>query len=101
MRTNLLIAAITAYCHCAKCCGDEGNPTASGVMPEAGVTIAAPRWVPFGSLVHIEGIGWRRVQDRLARRYDNRWDVFMKSHGQARRFGIRSATVTVIIASNQ
>jgi 3D (Asp-Asp-Asp) domain-containing protein len=84
---------VTAYCHCARCCGVAGGPTASGARPVQGVTVAAPRWVPFGTLVEIEGVGIRIVQDRLARRYDHRFDVFTTSHREARRFGVRKLTV--------
>lgn len=95
--TNLvLIAIVTAYCHCADCCGKAGQPTASGRMPEAGVTVAGPRSVPLGTWVEIEGVGRRRVDDRTARRFDGRWDVFMGSHGAARKFGKRNLKVHVL-----
>ena len=40
-----------------------GNPCASGVMPEAGITVASNS-LPLGTRVYIEGIGERVVQDR-------------------------------------
>ena len=84
--TNLLIATITAYCHCATCCGKSGQPTASGKMPVEGRTIAAPRAIPLGTKVIVNG---RRyiVEDRTAIRYDGRWDVFMTTHKKAKKFG--------------
>jgi 3D (Asp-Asp-Asp) domain-containing protein len=86
---------VTAYCPCRECVGlYSGGPTASGVMPKAGVTIAAPRWIPFGTILDIRGIGRRIVQDRLALRYDNRIDIFMRSHREAKRFGIKKLSVT-------
>ncbi len=85
---------VTAYCHCAKCCGKAGQPTASGKMPVAGVTIAAPRRIPFGTVLTIEGVGKRVVQDRLARKYDSRIDIFMPSHKAALQFGKRTLKVT-------
>jgi 3D (Asp-Asp-Asp) domain-containing protein len=80
---------VTAYCPCVKCCGAwaAGRRTASGVVPKAGVTIAAPRHVPFGTRLYVEGVGWRVVQDRLAKRYDNRLDVFVNNHHTALAFG--------------
>lgn len=96
MTTNILTAILTAYCHCAICCGEANQPTASGVMPRVGRTISAPRWVPFGSLVRLPGMGWRRVEDRTAMRYNGRYDVFMASHAEAKRFGKRTVTVELV-----
>lgn len=91
MITNLVI--ITAYCHCAACCGKAKQPTASGIQPIAGRTVAASRTIPFGTKVYIETVGWREVHDRLAKRYDNRIDVFMNSHTDAKKFGIKKLKV--------
>ncbi len=95
--TNLiLVAVVTAYCACPRCCGKwAGGPTASGAMPQQGITAAGPRGIPFGTTVEIEGVGRRQVQDRTARRYDGRFDVFFADHTEARRFGIRTAQVRV------
>ena len=91
--TNLVI---TAFCACHLCCGKwSGGPTASGVMPKAGVTAAANAF-PFGTRLRIEGVGERVVQDRMARRYSNRVDVFFATHEQAKRFGIRTNLVEVV-----
>ena len=96
MTTNLILATVTAYCHCALCCGIAGSPTASGVMPKVGRTVAAPKSVPFGSWVRLPGMGWRRVEDRLGRKYPKRWDVFMADHRTAKQFGKQQLTITVI-----
>lgn len=62
----------TAYCSCEKCCGswalnrpDGIVYTASGAVAEQGVTIAAD-WdvLPPGTIVYIDGLGERVVQDR-------------------------------------
>ncbi len=90
----------TAYCVCAVCCGREGGLTASGTIPRVGVTVAAPRSVPFGTVVLVEvpGIGKlrRRVEDRTARRHDGVWDVLVASHAEAKRFGRRNVTVRIL-----
>jgi 3D (Asp-Asp-Asp) domain-containing protein len=96
--TNLLAAAaiftVTAYCPCKVCCGKANQPTASGRMPVQGVTVAGPRRTPFGTWVEIEGVGRRRVDDRLARRFsDGRFDVFFTNHAKAKQFGIRKLRV--------
>lgn len=91
-----IISTISAFCHCAACCGVAGQPTASGAWPREGITIAAPRSIPFGTRVHIDGIGWRTVQDRMARRFDGkRWDVFVTDHQRAKRLGIRTVKITI------
>jgi len=86
--TNIITAIVTAYCSCKLCCGPTAPaPTASGALPKEGVTVAAPRSVPFGTVVEIEGVGRRVVQDRTAKRFDGRWDVYFESHQKAREFG--------------
>lgn len=94
--TNLLIA-ITAYCHCAICCGVAGQPTASGHMPREGITVAAPRRIPFGTRIYIPGIGWRVAQDRAHARHDETIDVFVKSHAKARNMGRKTQNVWVVM----
>ncbi len=89
------VFTVTAYCACKACTGyNSGGPTASGAMPRQGVTVAAPRSIRFGTILDIEGVGRRVVQDRLAMAYDNRIDVFFRSHVEARRFGTRRLRVT-------
>jgi len=88
---------VTAYCPCKVCCGKwSGGPTASGKMPKPGITVAGPRSIPFGTRVWIEGVGVRVVQDRLARKYDGRFDLYFSSHADALRFGKRSLKVRVL-----
>lgn len=96
--TNVISnAVLTAYCACRLCCGPNATGlTASGVRPTAGLTIAGPRSVPFGTVVYIPTIGRRVVQDRTARRFDGRWDVYFTRHADARRFGKRANTVYVL-----
>ena len=87
---------ITAYCACAKCCGKNANGiTAAGTRPVEGRTVAAARSIPLGTRIHIEGIGWRVVEDRTARRYDGRVDVFFKSHADAVKFGKQNRAVRI------
>lgn len=85
---------VTAYCACVKCCGpDAAGITASGKRAKVGM-VAASRSIPFGTRLHISGLGWYTVQDRLSGRYDNRVDVYTSSHAEAQRFGKRSLKVT-------
>lgn len=86
----------TGFCNCSICCHKANQPTASGKMPVDGVTVAGPRWFKFGTRLFIEGVGVRVVQDRLARRFEGRLDIYFKDHAAARRFGIRRLEVKVL-----
>lgn len=90
--TNLIV---TAYCACVLCCGQYADGiTASGVPPVEGVTCAA-NWVPFGTTLEIEGVGTRTVQDRMARRFSDRVDIYFRDHQRALEFGIKKLKVMV------
>lgn len=90
--TNVILSA---YCACRICCGpDAANLTAIGTPPKQGIAVAAPRNVPLGSIITINGHRYT-AEDRTAARYDGRFDIYFRSHEQAKQFGIRRATVIV------
>lgn len=91
--TNFL-AIVTAYCACLSCCGKTDGITASGRLVAQGRTVAANH-LPMGTRLHIEGVGWRTVEDRMAPRYTGRLDLYFRSHAEARRFGKRRLRVTI------
>lgn len=95
---DLGIFTVTAYCSCVKCCGkwSKYNKTASGHTPKQGITIAAPRNIPFKTKLLIENVGIRTVQDRLAKKYDSRIDVYFTNHAHALQFGIKKLKVKEI-----
>ena len=73
----------TAYTH-------STQPTASGVMPQVGqcaVDKINGQWVPFGTIVRIEGLGTYKVTDRFGAGHNNRVDLFMESYEQCIDFG--------------
>lgn len=92
--TNIII---TAYCACQICCGPHASGlTASGKAPIQGVTVAASRKIPFGSHIRIQGLtNDFIVQDRLAKRYDNRVDIYFDKHSDARAFGKQLKQITI------
>lgn len=91
--TNMVI---TAYCACTICCGPRATGlAANGKPPIAGVTVAGPRRYPLGTKINIAGIGDRVITDRLSKKYDNRIDVFMTNHKDAKEFGIRTNKVWI------
>ena len=95
-------AIATAYCACVLCCGPTApNPTASGKWPVEGVTIAAPRSVKLGTRVRVTVPGSSfnhvyTVQDRTAKRFDGRWDIFFNSHQTALKWGKKQVRVEVL-----
>ena len=84
---------ITAYCACQICCGKNAKGiTAAGTRPMQGRTVAAPRNVPLGTKVLIDGKPFT-VEDRTARRFDGRWDIYFERHQDAKNFGKRKLDV--------
>ena len=84
-----------AYCPCEKCCGQwSGGPTASGVMPEEGRTVAAD-WdvLPAGTEIYIDGVGWRTVEDTGSGIKGNSLDLYMDNHQDALEWGVREIAV--------
>lgn len=97
-------AVATAYCPCEKCCGDWAlnRPdgivyTASGAVAQAGVTIAADWSVfPPGTVVYIDGVGERVVQDRGAAVKGNAVDLYFEDHDEALVFGRQTVRLYVV-----
>lgn len=88
---------VTAYCACEKCCGRWSNMdrplTASGEPAEEGITVGAD-WdtLPAGTVIYIDGLGERVVQDKpadwIVERYNRKiLDVYFSSHEAALAFG--------------
>ena len=89
------IYKITAYCACVKCCGKSNGITASGKRAKAGRTIAAPRGFRFGQKLSINGKTYV-VEDRGGAIKGNRLDLFVNSHSEALRWGVRYLPVKIL-----
>lgn len=77
----------TAYDKGACCCGKWANGyTASGTVPQAGRTIAAPPEYEFGQEIEIEGITYV-VEDRGGAIKGNKIDIYFDTHTEALQFG--------------
>lgn len=87
----------TAFCGCRKCNGKwTGQPTASGVMPEEGVTVAVDKsLIPFFTELKIDGVGVRVAHDTGKHIYGKRIDVFINDHQRASDFGVQFHEVYV------
>lgn len=98
-KTVTLTAVVTAYCPCKKCCGPKApRQTASGKWPRQHHTIAGPRRFPFGSKVKVEGIPHTfTLEDRMSRRFPDRWDIYFLHHAEALKFGKKTLRVTVTL----
>ncbi len=89
---------VTAYCACERCCGrwarNSPGITATGVRAVEGITVAAD-WslLPPGTVIEIEGRGWRIVQDSGRAIRGRRIDIFFTSHADALRFGVQKLKV--------
>lgn len=71
---------ITGYCTCSQCCGKSDGVTASGTTATVGRTCAAPKDIPFGTRLWIEGIGERVVEDRGGAVNGKKIDVLCADH---------------------
>lgn len=86
---------VTAYCHCAICCGREGQLTASGTYPVAGRTIGVdPEILPYGTEVVVGGHTYI-AEDTGSAMQGNHIDIFMDSHEEALQFGRQEIEVFV------
>ena len=75
-----------------------GTPveTASGTTLTEGRTIAVDKnKIPLGSIVHIDGFGDFIAEDTGSAIKGNKIDIFVSSHAEAYRLGIRYANVYI------
>lgn len=88
---------VSAYCSCVECCGKSDGITASGKVATEGRTIAADTdMYPIGTLLYLEGIGFRTVEDRGGAIQGNKLDLFFASHKDALEFGRKTIKVEVV-----
>lgn len=88
MTTNILTAMVTAYIATGSTCADNK-------WPIVGETIALPRRFPLGSEVIINGHHYKG-QDRTALKYNGRFDIFMPTLEEAKKWGKQTLTITII-----
>lgn len=99
-----ITAEATAYCPCETCCGvwAQNRPdgivyTASGAVAQEGVTIAADWDVyPPGTIIYIEGIGERTVQDSGGAITGQAIDIYFESHDDALQFGRQQVRIYTV-----
>ena len=86
---------VTAYCACMQCCGKTNGITASGTKATANRTIATPSTFSFGTKVKINGTTYT-VEDRGGAIQGNRIDIYMNTHSEALKWGVRYLYVEVL-----
>lgn len=69
--------------------------TASGNYVQEGLTIAGPSELPFGSTVIIDGDLYE-IQDRTAKKYNGRFDIYFNTHQEALNFGKQRKEVRLV-----
>lgn len=106
-------ARLTAYCTCEICCGKwSGGPTASGVYPKQGQTIALDReaaqdlGLNFGARIAIDGkefiyqdSGGSPMNDAYHQTGYLPIDVFFNNHADAHTFGVKVVPVYILSKS--
>jgi 3D (Asp-Asp-Asp) domain-containing protein len=103
---KIVKATISHYCACTEICckpfkGKVIGQTASGKMAEEGVTLAAPKNIPFGSNIFVNGVCLGIVQDRgSAIVVDEKGiyhiDVYISSHSKAKTMGRYETTIEIV-----
>ena len=92
---------VSAYCPCSKCCGKFADGiTASGHKIKLGDKfVAAPKNIPFGTMMSIQGCnnGFPvPVLDRGGAIKGNKLDVYFDTHQEALNWGRQSLMVKVL-----
>lgn len=82
-------ATITSYSR-----DDFPSINAMGKMPLVGMSIACARRIPFGTQITFQKES-RRCDDRLALKYDARFDRFVRNTASALEWGKRKMKVTI------
>lgn len=106
---------VTGYCKCGECCSwhrtwygravcsngpDKGKRkvvgmTASGSMARPGTIAADTSRYPFGTIMHVEGYGFGRVEDRGSQVKGAHIDLFFRTHQQAVEWGRKKMRVRI------
>lgn len=98
---------LTAYSAGVASTGKDTNHpqygiTASGARVQEGRTIAVdPKVIPIGWWVYIEGIGFRRAEDKGSAIKGNKIDVYFDSTKVANKFGRKKGITVYVLGPNK
>lgn len=104
----------TSYCHCRRCCSYKWflfipyqktgflqyrrkhvGKTSSGAMVRPGTIAADTSRYPYGTIMHIPGYGYGRVEDTGGAIKGNHIDLYRPNHWYARKWGVQTKKVKV------
>ena len=90
------VIIVTASAYTPVECG--GSLAADGTACKAGCTVAVSRDLKhlMGKVIHIEGVGKRRVNDLMNARWKQAIDVYMSTTREAKEFGRRELAIKVM-----
>ena len=94
---KIIIATVTAYCFCKKCCGDWSDGFYANGDTVGGKAIAADLSLfPFGTEINIPGYGIAEVKDCGSAIKGNKFDVYFNTHKEAEIWGVQILEVGII-----
>ncbi len=88
---------VTAYSACVRCCGKSDGITADGTYAPGfkGVLVSAPKDIPFGTRLWVEGVGLVEVHDRGGAIKGRRLELFFQKYNDAVQWGVQKRQVWV------
>jgi 3D (Asp-Asp-Asp) domain-containing protein len=88
---------VTGYSACVACCGKSDGITADGTYAPGfkGVLVSAPRDIPFGTKLWVEGVGLVEVHDRGGAIKGRRLELFFQKYHDALQWGVQKRQVWV------
>jgi 3D (Asp-Asp-Asp) domain-containing protein len=91
---------ITGYSACVRCCGKSDGITADGTYAPAAKEriVAAPREIPFGTRMWIDGVGEVVVHDRGGAIRGKHVEQFFHTYKEALRWGVHERKVYIWVA---
>ena len=91
---------ITGYSACVRCCGKSDGITADGTYAPAAKEriVAAPREIPFGTRMWIDGVGEFVVHDRGGAIRGKRLERFFHTYKEALQWGVQERQVYIWVA---
>lgn len=92
-KDETIVAEVTAYTSSEEETDDTPNITASQKEVQEGM-VACPRRYEFGTKFTIEGKTYI-CEDRMHKRYDNRFDIWMANKEEAIKWGVQTLQVTI------
>ncbi|MGD0999653.1 MAG: 3D domain-containing protein [Candidatus Brocadiia bacterium] len=88
---------VTGYSACVACCGKSDGITADGTYAPGfkGVLVSAPKDIPFGTKLWIEGVGLVEVHDRGGAIKGRRVELFFQKYNDAVQWGVQKRQVWI------